>query len=329
MKEPLVILCNDPKGRIFLAQLSRAIALSPKALSSRQRLKLHTFISACLNQAESGSIVMHDSGGIDQDKTFFKQLVLPRQKSYFHLDRRKIDSKARMVSLVPLKVLTDDLMPNGSNALHGSGQDGTLARAVSNLSGKDFKTNARVGANERKGTNLCWATRYDDVVNVAPSLKRRHGVVPFEEAQRLRNFLGLGHYGAKTQFAVLIFREDALERHCTDKEENVTRPFIFEGIGNHRFLLLDQDKKTEWNWALDLEKLETPSLAAPKGGREIVMTSIPCAEIERCKLSEPLDYSPCEKAGADEQILDIMLAGESLKDAVARIEGFVSEGPGR
>ncbi|SIS66090.1 hypothetical protein SAMN05421759_102146 [Roseivivax lentus] len=332
IKDSIDRLLEDRKGKIFLAQLSRAVAQAERAFPPDRTETLRKFIVDCLDAVRDGPLPQQDSGGLDPRAAFYLPIVVPNQDQYFHLDPAELSPDGRLVTLVSLKVLTEDLLPLGK--LQGTANDADLGIAVAGLTGEDFQPDARVGAGWRLPTNICWASRFDDVVRVAPSLRKRRSVLPFVEADRLRNYLGLGHYGENTQFVVLMFKANALRAHKEAPGEKVTRPFIFEGVGNHRFTLFDRDGRAGprgWNHALDLARLEE-SEGGPKGGCEIVMTSISCREIERCMMSERLGVSPCEKDGADERILDVMLwdeaqaRSETLDAAVRRIERFVGGG---
>lgn len=311
----------DKRGRILLVQLANAIRDANRIKDVGLVEKLKKFIRECEGQVLNERIEKDEDDAIDPDKSFFRPIIVPSQDDYLHRDPANVDLEARLVTVITLHALTDHLLKPGIlRQDHPTATIQATLRALNDKGFEDsFKPEARVGAKFSPATNHFWATRYEAAVQVAPSLGRTE-IIPRDEAERLRNFLGLGHLAKDIRLAVLIFDGDSLQRHAVEEAAKITRPFIFEGVGNHRFLLTDRASEGGWNHALDLEVILDPTRTA-KGGPEIVLSSISCDEVRRVCVSEGLPNSPC--VNREEDILRIMLNKDKLDDALAVVAGLM------
>ncbi|SMX28195.1 hypothetical protein TRP8649_02310 [Pelagimonas phthalicica] len=301
----------DYRRQILLAQLYNAIECLPEVGSDEAIEAVRELARDCMVALESSLPPNH------LHEKVFTDHVFPRWNELFHFDERREEvSKTQMATLVTRFVLVEYLLPEGFLDV-----DMVTNDDFAELTASDFEPGARVGAQTLERPDLMWATTMQDVINVAPSAKTER-VIPFEEARTLRDHLGLVQRGANAELVLLVFDLDALCNHTDSPETQVSRPFIFEGIGNARFHLFDHQTHAPWNRALNLAAVKDPG-TMPEGGREIVMTSVPCSAVERCIPLEVLDEPPC--TGREKVVVDIMMRQQSIDVAKQRITQFLKE----
>lgn len=300
---------TDYRRQILIAQLYNAIERLPETNTEAAANAVRDLVRRCMGTLDAPlpAEKLHEQ--------VFTDHVFPRWGDLFHFDdRREEIGKAQLATLITRFVLIEHLLPKGY-----LDPEMTTHDDIAELTGADFRPDARVGAPSEERPDLMWATTMEDVEAVAPNAK--HGtVIPFDEARDLRNHLGLGHRGARAELVLLVFRADALCEHKDSAQ--VSRPFIFEGIGNSRFHLFDPDLHAPWNRALNLEAAKERDMK-PEGGREIVMTSIPCSAVERCVSLEVLNDPPC--TGCEKAVVDIMMQRQPIHVAEQRITQFLLE----
>ena len=308
MKKLVEKLLELPDGEIFLAQVARALSQAPTLEREDVETQIVNFIAGCLDKVDRLNQYQQMLGA---HGAFYEDLVIPQYTSLFHMDERDVAPDAQLATVVTQEVLKKYMLRKGVLPR----DEASMLRRIGTLSSDDFLDDARVGAGPVKKPQVFWATCLEDILRVVPGAADK-SILSADEATRLRDFLGLAHRGLNARMVLLIFRPNALRRHLDAENTKVTRPFLFEGASNARFHLFDRDQPHGWNHALDLNAVVDPKLSE-RGGREIVLSAMRCAEIERCVALEPVFTPPCESR--DQKVLEIMLSGESIEQATHRI----------
>lgn len=340
MNSRLVELEQDPRGRIFLIQVARAAEYATRTGQKHLLNLLREFVKECDDRIRRNEVKRDMMLKFCPDKTFYRSIVLQRQDYYLHQDSSSdIDVEAvgniQLATVVTLDALRKFMLkPEYGSALLENPNDAQdiLAEPDADL----WKDGARIGVKFNPESNHFWATKFDALKQVAPSLESRPEtvVLPKEDARRIRDYLGLGHFGEGEILALMVFDENTLEsearaRRGTDErtEFRFSRPFLFEGVGNHRFYIFEPRESKAWNHALELSAIETER--DPFGGPEAVLSSIPCKYVCRIHLLTDLSPPPCVDAEPEIENIMIqqMLEGESFESAVDKVRALLSEQP--
>lgn len=322
MPEFIRQLTDDPNGCILIAQIARAARHRPPGLNRELRDKrIARFVSEIGAQLAANG-VRKTKDMINIDESFAFPILRDRSGDFFHLDQTEmeIDPDEQLVHVTTWDTFRDYIA--GPEMFEAIPEEG-VPDLVASLSGAAFDPATRIGLNPKRNQDLLWATVLKDVLSVVPSAAEK-GPMSRADASRLRDFLGLGQRGPETALVLLVFRAGAMATHVADPDTKVTRPFLFEGVGNQRFHLFDYEDGHGWNHAVDLEGI--PYAQLRQGAREAVMTSISAAEIERCVLTERPSTPPCVRR--EEEVLAAMLGGASLEDAVGVITRLTEPGAG-
>lgn len=323
-------LKDEPRGRIFLVQVARAFDYAKQTGKNHLVELLREFVRECDRKVRDDALEIDNFGMICADKSFYRRIVLERQGVYLHqdapqdLDRHDLRGVqlATVVSFYALRRFM--LHEEVSGALPENASLFDIETALSDVGPELWRPDARVGLKHDPESNHFWASRFDALKEVAPSLATRPEkvVLPRRDADRIRDHLGLGHFSETDNLALLVFDEDMLETEFERRtgaggegaEFRLSRPFLFEGVGNHRFYIFhsraDPGSERVWNNALELSALTTRG--DPCGGPEVVLTSVPCTKVKRLHVLTGLTRSACFEAEAE--IERIMIA-EMPEDA--------------
>lgn len=311
-------LMRESRGRIFLVQLARAIDHAQRQNNEELLAHLRAFAIACAARVADGKIYRDNEGELDAERSFYRPIVVEDQDRYLHLDPTEVDTSAQLATVVPYSALRKYLLVD--DFLREDDSNKTIEVKLSKLRAENWKSDAKVGYKADPPTRHFWATTFERLHAVAPSLGKKI-ILPRNEAERLRSHLGLGHFGFGVRLAVLIFDRTALTRHTNDGDGKVTRPFLFEGVGNHRFHIFDRGDPPGWNHALDLDAIPK-KVSSPLGAPEIVVTSMSCREVRRVCVTDGLSPSPCHKQEPEiERIMldQIDVPVEAAGDRVRRL----------
>ncbi|WP_300063668.1 hypothetical protein [uncultured Roseobacter sp.] len=338
MVNGLIALEDDPRGRIFLVQIARAVEYADRTDQKHLLNLLREFVRECEDRIRRDEIERDILLKFCPDKTFYRSIVLERQEHYLHQDSSSLitidaDSNVQLATVVTLKALREYMLkPKYGNKLlenPNEAQD-TLADPDDDL----WQEDARVGVKFDPESNHFWATKFEALEKVAPSLKRHPDtvVLPKNDAGRIRDFLGLGHFGEGETLALMVFDENTMHeefeahRNSNSRAEfRFSRPFLFEGVGNHRFYIFEPRESKEWNNALELSAIQTEQ--DPCGGPEVVLSSIPCKYVRRIHLLSDLSPSPCFDAEPEIENIMIqqMLEDGNFESAVDKVRALLSE----
>lgn len=320
-------------------QVARAVEYAVRTDQYHLVDLLREFLEECEDHVRHTPLKRDNLLKLCPDRTFYRSIVLERQEHYLHQDRAtdggaEAVNNFQLATVVTLNALcTHMLEPDFANDLLQSPFDAhdTLANPDADL----WKDGARIGVKYDPQSNHFWATKFGALKHVASSLETHPDrvVLPKEDARRIRDFLGLGHFGGGEVLALLVFDKNMLRAEFdaglgSDGQAafRCSRPFLFEGVGNHRFYIFEPREDSAWNNALELSAIETEK--DPYGGPEVILSSIPCKYVRRVHLLTDLNASPC--VDAEPEIENIMirqlLDGENFENVVDKVSALLAEG---
>lgn len=292
------------RGRILLAQIARAIE---QADTPELNAMLKDYLQRCLVRSTSSQLVRNGDGSLDVTSSLVAPIIFAEPRVWFFADKGSLVRRHRLATLVEA---TTFQFLTGTE----SGTSSELnARDVANTTSRDFE-GAKLGPTPRaEKRNIFWATRYDRARQIAPALDGL-GPLPPEQAKQLRDYLGLSHIGSRDA-VLLVLEATAAETHTGD----VSRPFLFDGMDNRCFHIFDRKQELEgWNRALNLAHLEDATVWA-EGGPEVVLSSMPATQIERCIF---IGRPPAAETN-DANLLSFMLNGSSTTTAQNSVKRFM------
>lgn len=326
------ILQDEPRGRIFIVQVARAVDYADHSGQPHLKELLREFVVECARRVAQNEVHRDKFWKLDSEKTFYEPIIVPDQGRYLHKDTAVLEGSPQLATVVSLSALRMHMLDDSLKELEEKDLWG-FSDAFTEVDDSTWRQGARVGVKHNKygSSNHFWTTRFEALAALVPDLRNAPSgtILNKEEGETVRNHLGLGHFDEGEALALLVFDEEALEREREldkqrDPDDRVfqfTRPYLFEGVGNHRFHIFKPEDTTRWNNALELAAIE--KIKKPRGGPEAVLTSVPCTYVRRIYLLAGLSEPPC--LDAEPAIEEIMLEGERFGDVVALVQNLLED----